>query len=120
MKRLMDILHNYQSINIEEKGISFAEDGFTQLYAEALKANGQYIDELKLATGKGIIIGAVSVGLIGLGVKGFNRFRRHKLKDEEKEDAETALEEMIISKSEASELIRLLREINENNRGVIH
>lgn len=86
MRRLMDMIHRYQEINIVENGISFAEEGFNQLYEEALKANDTRINELKFTLGKGIVIGSVSTGVMILGVQSFINLRKRKLDIVEKEN----------------------------------
>lgn len=78
MKWLMTMIQMGQDINVEEHGISYAEEGFTQLYEEALRVNAKYKTDINLATGKGLIIGAA---LTGLGMYGYNQFKKHRLKD---------------------------------------
>lgn len=78
MKKLWTMMHDYQEINVAEKGIAFAEEGFTQLFDETVKAGLEHIVDVRNATGKGILIGAAGVGLTWLGVAGINKFRKRR------------------------------------------
>lgn len=84
MKRLWKMMHDYQENNVEGRGINFTEEGFTELFDETVKAGIEHATDVRVATGKGILIGATSVGLTWLGVEGFKKFRKRKLKDGEK------------------------------------
>jgi hypothetical protein len=75
MNMLTRWIKDAQEINVAEKGVSYSEEAFTQLYEEALKLEANHKIELKLATGKGAIIGAAGVGLVALGIKGINKIR---------------------------------------------
>jgi hypothetical protein len=78
------MMHDYQEINVRDKGIKFAEDGFTKLYEETVKTGIEYMADVKTATGKGILIGATGVGLAWLGASGINKIRRQNLKEVER------------------------------------
>jgi phosphopantothenoylcysteine synthetase/decarboxylase len=78
MNMLTRWIKDAQEINVAEKGVSYSEEAFTQLYEEALKLEANHKIELKLATGKGAIIGAAGVGLVALSIKGINKFRKNR------------------------------------------
>ena len=84
MQKLWKMMHDYQEINVRDKGIKFAEEGFTQLYEETVKTGKEYIADIKTATGKGILIGATSVGLVWLGKSRINRMRKQNLEEMER------------------------------------
>ena len=81
MKQLWRMMHNYQESNVEQKGIKFTEEDFTELFDETVKTGIEYINDVRTATVKGMLIGATSTGLVGLGVWGINKFRKRNLTD---------------------------------------
>lgn len=72
----------------QEKYRQLAEEGFTQIYNDALKMSSEYDSDVKIATVKGVFIGATVAGLIGVGVLGYNKFSnlRRKFKKIKKEE----------------------------------
>jgi len=92
MKTLDTWMNDLQEINTKEKGISFTEEAFTQLYDEAMKAKEKHLDELDFAGRNGIVIGAVLMGTVMLGVKGVSTYKKHKLK-KKMEEVEIIAEE---------------------------
>lgn len=84
MQKLWKMMHEYQEINVRDKGIKFAEDGFTKLYEETVKTGMGYMADVKSATGKGILIGATGVGLVWLGKSRIDRMRKQNLKEMER------------------------------------
>ena len=78
MNMLTRWIKDAQEINVAEKGVSYSEEAFTQLYEEALKLEANHKIELKLATGKGAIIGAGVVSLVSLSIRGINKFRKNR------------------------------------------
>ena len=135
MNMLTRWIKDTQEINVAEKGVSYSEEAFTQLYEEALKLDADHKIELRLATGKGAIIGAAGVGLVALGIKGFNKWRKHRTEDLRLEPEE--LEAMglktfkvksfevsdgnggkikKLSKRDKDELSEIINEVNENGK----
>lgn len=115
-----------QSINAEENGISFTEESFTDLYNE-------WYTDVQAATVKGVLIGAAGVGLVWIGVAGFNKIKKRKLEVLGREVA-ASLEEVVSFQPEVIEapdenvkikqpkdigdLAEIIMEINENYRNV--
>lgn len=136
MKKLWKMMHDYQEVNVAEKGITFTEEKFTELFDETVQAGIRHISDVNIATVRGGLIGATSMGLVSLGVYGINKFRKRKLKDGEKEVAVALgdiitpeFEEMLagdkkmvktVSKKNADELKELINAITENEKGVKH
>ena len=91
MNMLIKWIEDAQAMNVAEKReiVTYTKEAFTQLYEEALKLKGDHKNELKIATGKGMIIGAAAVGLGALGKKGYDKFRKRNLEDGERLDEET-------------------------------
>lgn len=82
--KLWDMLQEYQATSMKEDGIKFTKEDFTKLYNEAIKANWERIDEVKIESGKGMLIGAASVGLVWLSTSTINKIRKQNLKEVEK------------------------------------
>lgn len=133
MDTLWTNMQTLQDINTKEKGITFTEEGFTDLYNDVMEVNWEWNNDVILATGKGILIGAVSVGLIGLGVKGLKKLRKRKPDDEHKEDTsnldrvrmfEPEVMEINddgnvvvrVSKKDREALQEIIKDINENEK----
>lgn len=130
------MMQNCQDINVEENGISFAEEGFTQMYDEAVKVNEKYMSDINLATGKGILIGAAGVGLVWLGKKGVDKLKERKLKvsmtigeigevleKQSFKDIKVKEDEKVvktISKEKSDELTEIIEAITENEKSVKH
>lgn len=69
-----------KDLNDAEKGVSYSEEAFNQLYEEAMRLQADHKVELRNATGKGLLIGAAGVGLAWVGAVGFKKFRKNKSK----------------------------------------
>jgi len=80
MKELWDTIQSHQENNKEEDGISFTYEEFSKLYNLVAETGWKHTKEVKLAMGKGALIGAVGVGLIGLGIQGISKIRKNKSK----------------------------------------
>jgi hypothetical protein len=137
MRELMNQLNKIQERNVEQKGINFSEEGLNSLYELALEANEQYYTDLKTATVKGILIGAASTGLVGVGIWGFNKFRKRnsgddggetveQLGDNSKKIFKTKVikikdgEVKKASKVDKEALSAIIKELNENEKNVKH
>lgn len=119
MNMLIRWIEDAQRMTVEEKRevVTYTKEAFTQLYEEALKLKGDHKNELKIATGKGIIIGAASVGLGALGLKGYNKFKKRNQEDKVEVPIED-LEEMINLRhlDDDGALILDIREVSKKNR----
>jgi hypothetical protein len=119
MNMLIRWIEDAQRMTIEEKRevVTYTKEAFTQLYEEALKLKGDHKNELKIATGKGIIIGATAVGLGALGLKKINKFKKRNQEDEIEVPIED-LEEMLNARhlDDDNALILDIREVSKANR----
>lgn len=129
MNMLVRWITDAQSINVEEKGVSYSEEAFTQLYEEALRLDADHKVDLRFATGRGILIGATGVGLTWLGTLGYNKFKKRKL-DGSKEVAvtldelETFEQEVVeindegagMPKKDMGDLAKVIMEITEHEK----
>jgi hypothetical protein len=81
MNMLMKWLEDAKKINDEEKGVSYGEEAFNQIYEEAVALVRKHNRDISTATGKGILIGAASTGLVVLGINKINKTRKRKSKE---------------------------------------
>lgn len=80
MMHLLNTIERCQKISTEEKGISFTDEGFTDLYDMTKMGVGS-------ACATGAFIGGATVGLAVLGVKGYQKIKQTKtLKCKEQEE----------------------------------
>jgi hypothetical protein len=73
------MLEDYQKINTDEDGISFAKEGFNQLYKEGVAG-------LQWEFVRGTVVGGVTVGVISLGVVGYKKLKHKEEKRLSKEE----------------------------------
>jgi hypothetical protein len=120
MKKLLETLSTYQEINVEQKGIQFAEEVFTDLYEEAFSAGMEHIKELRISTGKGALIGAAGVGMVWLSVAGINRFRKkRKLNVNKKGDpikVPKEFKEQPLELSDVDDVIKNAKKLSKKDR----
>lgn len=99
MRELWETMQAYQISNREDDGVSFTQEEFSKLYNLVGEASFQHAKDIKLATGKGVIIGAVGAGLIGLGIKGISKIRKDNLSiNQEQETVQSLIEEVEVEK----------------------
>lgn len=79
MKTVETMMQTCQNINLTEGGISFAEEGFTQLYDQSLK------DLRTVSSGSAIAGAMIGVGLSMMSVGIVCLIKKRKLKRKEKE-----------------------------------
>ena len=139
MNMLMRWLGDAKIINDAEKGVSYGEEAFNQIYEEALKLNADHRIELRAATVKGVLIGATGTGLLALGITGVNKLIKRNRKDEVKmpmrdlekvlcksveldlsEVDETIKDAKKISKKNREALMNLITEISEHDKSIKH
>jgi len=99
MKELWEKMQSHQENNKEEGGISFTYEEFSKLYSLVADTGWEHAKEVKLAMGKGALIGAVGVGLIGLGIKGISKLRKdNRSIENDNKKIEKLIEEVVESK----------------------
>jgi hypothetical protein len=137
MKELMNRLNEIKTIGAEEGSVTFTEDGFNSLYEIAVETSDKYTTDLKTATVKGVLIGAASTGLVGLGIWGFNKFRKRNSNGGDKNGVKKApksgktLDQEVITIQNNGKIIKkakvdkealsaIIAELNENEKEVKH
>lgn len=98
MTKFYDKIDKYQKINVEQKGITFTEEEFTQLWDDAA---GATVSELSL-TLKGVAIGATAVcGIIG-GKIGWDYYKKRRLREKNVKVDPKVLENVKLANDEVS------------------
>lgn len=83
---LWNMMQEYQAISQSEDGISFAKEGFTQLYNATIEQQWEYSDKNVKNFCAGLAIGAVTTGLTSIGLYAVNKIHKRKKKDITEED----------------------------------
>ena len=116
-----------QTVNVDNDGVNFTGEEFTQLYQDTYEAYYEHIRDVDSATVKGILVGATGIGLTWLGVAGWKKFRKHKLKEDKKakdiskllEEVDEALDPEVVDKIRNGKVKRLSRKDKDNLANII-
>lgn len=78
MRRTVEMMRDFQKTNIDEDGITFTKEDFTQLYNAVIKDNWEVKKHVKIDVGLGAIGGLSVAGLAVLGVQAYKKLKSEK------------------------------------------
>lgn len=91
MKMLVTMFTDEKESDLAEKmhqeaRNQYTEEGLYAIYDEVVDRSSEYKNDIKTATVKGALIGATAVGLIGIGILGYNKFSNYRKKKKIKKE----------------------------------